>query len=213
MYQKLYLAYRNGFNLIVIAGFILMAFPAFSQTLNPGDGIRLTFYNISDAISGDFYVQKNNSLQLPYIGNLSTEDRLFEDIRDEVVDKYKAIYRNPELNVLPLYRINVFGEVRNPGSYYVTGVEKLSDLLAMAGGETDRASLGKIYLVQDSAKVDINAKEILQKGERINDIGMESGDQVYVPRKKFVSLLSAPTLISLGALFITSYGIMTRNND
>ena len=28
----------------------------FAQTLSPGDGIRIIFYNITDPISGDYFV-------------------------------------------------------------------------------------------------------------------------------------------------------------
>ena len=198
--------------LVMLAG-LLLASNAFSQQLNPGDGVRLTFYNISDAESGDFFVQKDGNIQLPYIGLVQTNNRNFEILQKEILKKYKSIYRDPELTVQPLYKINVLGEVRNPGMYFVTGVEVFSDLMAMAGGETQDANIGKVLIIREDEKMQIDAREMLQKGEKLREIGLKSGDQIYVSRKKILGLNNATVLISLAALVVTTIGVMnsTRN--
>lgn len=174
----------------------------FAQQLSPGDGVKLTFYNISQDVSGDYFVQPDWNLQLPYIGAVNVKNRNFRSIRAEIVKRYEDIYRRPEIIIQPLYKINMLGEVDRPGIYYVSGVEKLSDLLAMAGGETRDANLNKIYLIRDNQKIDINAKEILQNGQRLNDIGLYSGDQIYVSRKSWISR-NTSVVISGGALLAT----------
>ena len=74
-------------------------------------------------------------------------------------------------------------------------MEKLSDLLAMAQGGTIDANLNKIYLVREDQRININAKEIMREGQRLNDFGLSAGDQVYVARRAF-SFRSASLLIS-----------------
>src|SRR4030067_2419149 len=96
---------------------------SYSEQFTPGDGVRITFYNISDQISGDFFVQTDGNIQLPYIGLINTVDKNFESIRAEIVTKYGTLYRNPEITVQPLYKIRILGEIQKPGIYYVTGVE------------------------------------------------------------------------------------------
>ncbi len=39
----------------------------YAQYLNPGDGVRIAFFNISDKISGDYFIQQDGNLQLPYL--------------------------------------------------------------------------------------------------------------------------------------------------
>ena len=92
--------------------------PVYAQYLNPGDGVRINFYNISDAISGDFFVQQDGNLQLPYIGVILTNGRSYEDIKFDVTTKYDSIYKEVELIVRPLFKINILGEVQTPGIYY-----------------------------------------------------------------------------------------------
>lgn len=180
--------------------FFMISNTLFAQELSPGDGIRLTVYNITDDVSGDYFVQKDGNIQLPYVGLIYTTDLDFESVKREIIEKYTTIYRNPEITVQPLYRIIVLGEVRTPGTYYVTGVEKFSDLLAQAGGETRDANLNKIYVIRGNQKININANEILTKGQSLKNIGLEPGDQIYVNRKHWLKRLSLPILISIATL-------------
>lgn len=181
-----------------------------AQTLKLGDGVRLTFYNIEDNVSGDYYVMQDWTLQLPYIGVMEVRNQDFGTLRNSIITSYKTIYRDPELTVQPLFRINVLGEVQAPGTYYVTGFEKLTDLLASAGGETNEADLDEIYLVREGEQIDIDAKKILKQGQNLQDLGLQSGDQVYVSRVGLVSFRNASLLISgigvaatVAAIFLT----------
>lgn len=190
--------------------FVLVSFKSSHlEQFIPGDGVRITFYNISDKISGDYFVQTDGNLQLPFIGLINTVDRNFENIRKEITTKYENLYKNPELTVQPLYKIRILGEIQKPGIYYVTGVEKLSDVIALAGGQTEDANLNNIYFVQDDRKIDINAKEMFEKGKKISDIGLKSGDQVYVPRK-WLSLRKASVILTAVAVSATIVNLLIR---
>jgi len=181
-----------------------------AQKLNPGDGVRIIFYNISDQISGDYFIQEDGYIQLPYIGLINTQDRDFEIIQKEIISKYNSLYRNPELTVQSLYKISILGEVRSPGRYYVTGIEKLSDIIALAGGETQDANLNKIFFIRGEKKINVNAKEIIENGRQVSDIGLKSGDQIYVPRKWWVNVRNASILVSIGAIIVTIINITIR---
>ena len=192
--------------------FLLLPPDTHAQKLQLGDGVRLTFYNIEDNISGDYYVMQDWTIQLPYVGLVQVRDQAFESLRTSIIDSYQTIYKDPELTVQPLFRINVLGEVNAPGIYYVTGFERLTDLLATAGGETQEADLDKIFLLRDGEQIDINAKKILQQGQILQDFGLESGDQVYVSRVGLVSFRNASLLISgLGVAATIAAIFITRN--
>jgi polysaccharide export outer membrane protein len=193
----------------VVFIFFVSFHSAYSQHFTPGDGVRVTFYNISDQISGDYFVQTDGNIQLPYVGLIGTNDRDFESVRAEIISKYESLYKNPEITVQPLYKIRILGEISKPGIYYVTGVEKLSDVLALAGGETENANLNKIYFIQNDTKININAKEMFEKGKKISDIGLKSGDQIYVPRK-WLSLRKASVILTAVAVTATVVSLVVR---
>ena len=182
---------------------IVFSHSLWAQQLNPGDGLRLTFYNISDEISGDYFIHQNGNIQLPYIGLIDVLNDSFPVIQIKVMAMYDSIYKNPELTVQPLYKINILGEVRTPGIYFVTGVEKLTDIIAMAGGETSDANLDYIYLIRQDEEIQVDASEIIEEGHKISDIGLRSGDRIFIPRRWWVSARNTGILISGAALVVT----------
>lgn len=195
--------------LIILSLLLSHPLKGFAQRLNPGDGVRLTFYNITDRISGDYFVQPDSSLQLPYLGQMPIGNLPFEEIKRQIVRKYSELYRNPELAVLPLYKIKILGEVKRPGIYFATGVERLSDLLALAGGQTDEANLKKIYFIVNGKRLRVNADEMLKEGRVLADIGLRSGTQVYVP-KKWLNLRRVSVIFSGIAVTATVVSLLLR---
>lgn len=190
----------------------LMLLPVFlcnnlyAQTLNPGDGIKLIFYNITDNITGEYYIQDDGTISLPYLGRLKAAGVNIDSLKNQIYTKYSKLYRNPELTILPIIRVNVFGEVKNPGFYYVTGTDKLSDLLAKAGGTTQDADLDDINITRSGKEIEINGEKAIENGSKLNDIGLQSGDQIYVTKKWFTGTTATiiiTTASILASLFIT----------
>ena len=170
------------FLVIFISGF-LFGWVSNAQTLNPGDGVKLILYHISDSITGDYFIQEDGFISFPFIGKMKASDRNIDSLKAEINAKYSSLYKNPELTILPIIRINIFGEVRNPGFYYVTGIDKLSDIIAKAGGTTSDADLGDINITRHNKEIEINGEKAIQNGSKLDDIGLQSGDQIYVTRK------------------------------
>ena len=182
----------------------------FGQELNPGDGVRITLYNIEDSVQDNFFIQEDGNIHLPYLGFISTNEKEFSILKKEIIDGYNKIYRNPEINVLPLLRVNVLGEVGNPGTYYLTGFEKLTDLLALAGGETNDSDIDDIRLVRNNLSLEIDLEAFLEGRESFNDIGIESGDQLYVPRTWWVNARDASIIVSGVAVLVAIAGLFTN---
>ena len=198
-------------NLIILTMLLLFyAEFSFGQTLKPGDGIKISFFNIEDSIKGNYYIMDNGNLHLPYLGMINSQKRDFSDIRTEIIEKYSKLYQNPEINVQPLYRIDILGEVGNPGVYYLTGFETLSDLIALAGGETNDSNIEDIVLLRNDSKLDIDLKAFISGKNNIGNIGIESGDKVYVPRTWWVGARDASILVSGVAVLVAVAGLFTK---
>lgn len=201
--------------LTIIIFTILCAFPglnSFAQQLNAGDGIRISFLDIKDLITGDYYIQPNGLVTLPIIGAINTKNKNISDLKKEIGARYDSLYNDPHLSVNALYRINILGEVRQPGFYYVSDYEKFTAILAFAGGTTEAADLDNIKLIRDNKQIDIDMGSIIQEGSTITEFGLKSGDQVFVPRNWWLSNSSWITIaVSAVALVITSYAIFFHN--
>ena len=187
--------------------FLLFSNITYSQQLDPGDGIRLTFYNITDEISGDYFIQQDGGLQLPYAGFFNTVDKDYEFLKSEVITKYDSLYRGVELIVDPLYRINVLGEVGAPGVYYATGVEKVLDMIAIAGGETEDSDMGDVTIVRKGQTIIFDADDIIEGADDTDDFFVTTGDRIYVSRKWWVVGQNTTFLIAAATLLVTTYAV------
>lgn len=153
-----------------------------AQKLNPGDGVRIAFLNIQDEITGDYFIQQDGNIQMPFIGLVKTTNLDYNEIKKVIFAKYSELYKNPALTIQPLLKINILGEVRTPGYYYVTDIEKMTGILALAGGVTGSAANGQINIIRDEKEIQLDSEEIIAKGNTAADIGLQSGDRIYIPR-------------------------------
>ena len=181
---------------------------SYAQELNPGDGVRITFLDIKDEISGDYYIQPSGFIQLPFIGIINTTDRDFKEVKNQIVFRYDSLYRDPHLTVYSLIRINVLGEVTNPGFYYITEIESFMSIIAMAGGTTGSADLESIYLVRNNKRINLDIETIIAEGSTATDFGLQSNDQIYVPRTWWADARGFTIILSGLAIIVTLIAII-----
>jgi protein involved in polysaccharide export with SLBB domain len=112
--------------------------------------------------------------------------------------------------VQPLLKVNVLGEVRKPGIIYVTGVETLRDAIALAGGETSDSDLEKIRLIRGNQRIDINAKQMIKEGINLDSVGLQSGDQIFVPREWWVAVRNWGVVVSAAGLVIATIALIAK---
>ena len=55
------------FAILTAIFYLLLSLSAFAQQLNPGDGVRISFLDINDNISGDYYVEPDGVISLPFV--------------------------------------------------------------------------------------------------------------------------------------------------
>ena len=191
---------------------IFLSLNSYAQQVNPADGIRISFLNVEDVITGDYYIQPNGLINLPYIGAIDTKNRDLKEIKEEIESRYASLYKDPHLSINALYRINILGEVTNPGFYYVSDYEKFTAILAFAGGTTGEADLQNIKLIRNNQQIDIDVETIIQEGSTATDFGLQSGDQVFVPRNWWADNSVWVTIaISAAALVIGTYALFFRD--
>ncbi len=82
-------------------------------------------------------------------------------------------------------QVTVLGEVGQAGSYYLSKQEKLSAVLAMAGGVTKAADLQHIHIISPNGEqCTVNYEPLLQEGTSGPDVLCAPGDTVIVPTNR-----------------------------
>lgn len=160
--------------------------PAFSVNVenkfHPGDEISLHIIGYED-LSGTFLIQSDGSVEIPLIGNVKAADLTPQEITERIKEEFrKYILTEPQVILTATYRVTILGEVEKPGLYKIHGTEKITDLIAMAMGLTDRAKLSNAKISRDSTVIVSNLEQVLKEGKTVSDIGIHSGDIIYIPR-------------------------------
>ncbi|NIM90469.1 MAG: AMIN domain-containing protein [Candidatus Aminicenantes bacterium] len=105
---------------------------------------------------------------------------------------------------LEFNKVYVLGEVRAPKSVVIKGKLTLIDAIAEAGGYTPDAVTSSVMIVRgelgSQKGIRVNLKRILKEGDIGQNIELEPGDIVYVPKtfvvhiERFLRGISAPIL-------------------
>jgi polysaccharide export outer membrane protein len=126
---------------------------------------------------GDFVSQYINGYQvdslgivtLPILGDIPVVGLTLNQIEDRIQQKSLEFLKDPSIKVKLLsFKINVSGEVNNPGIYYSYN-EKLTILeaISMAAGVTDNAQLKNAVLIRETSNgsstynIDLTSKNLL----------------------------------------------------
>ena len=113
-----------------------------------------------------------------------------------------------------LMMVNVLGAVHNPGQVVVRENAAFATVMALAGGQTEKANLKKVVVArkepdakgQQSFK--INLKEYLKTGNRSDFIALRPNDTIFIPDRKAVSFDKLATFIGAAAGGFSIYSII-----
>lgn len=189
--------------LLVLALLLFAGHAAAQQqaTLRPGDAIKVEIWREGD-LSGDFTVGVDGTVTLPLLGRQRLADIPLEMLRDTLTAQYRRYLANPSINVTPVRRVSVLGEVQRPGLYGADPTFSLAAVVALAGGATPNGNLNRIRIVREGTVI----RETAGAGETLTGADIRSGDQIIVEEK---SWFSRNTQIVIGALVTVVTSIAT----
>jgi polysaccharide export outer membrane protein len=170
------------------------------------DVLTVTVWDSPD-LSGKFTVEADGSFTFPLIGRVKAGGlslRQFEgELKKKLADGY---FKNPQVSVaVESYRsqrIFIVGEVRNPGTYPLTGDMTLIEAIARAGSTTPAASPEAIVVRAPAGKAAdgptlpgekeatantqrVNLRD-LQSGTLSQNLALRDGDTIFVPRAESI---------------------------
>lgn len=153
-----------------------------SAALRPGDLVRLRIWREPD-LSGDYRIDEHGSAVFPKIGPLNVGYLAPDSLRALLVASYSVYLQTPSIEVRFLRRVNVLGEVRNPGLYDVDPTMSIADVVAMAGGVTSDGDRERVELIRDGHPM--SAARSPQ--DAVTRVALHSGDQLRVRQRGWFS--------------------------
>jgi protein involved in polysaccharide export with SLBB domain len=134
------------------------------------------------AMSGDFPVAADGTVMLPIIGIAQATDKSVAMLRSELEARYTRELAEPEVQLTPLVRVSVLGEVRNPGLFLVDPTHVVRDVIAMAGGLSPSAKRNRVRITRGGTETVAE----YEAGAAALESGLRSGDEIFVDRRSWL---------------------------
>ena len=159
--------------------------------LGPGDSVNIQVYGQPDMSSTE-YVADDGSINVALVGRVQVSGLSPVEAGERVaqalakgqflVDPHVTI----QIQQSRSQRVVVLGEVRTPGRYVVDPNSSILDLLAQAGGVTEKgADTGYVQrtdAVGNVTRLPVDLKGLSAGSASMSTLKLQGGDSVYVPR-------------------------------
>ena len=159
--------------------------------LGPGDSVSIQVYGQPDMSSTE-YVADDGTINLPLVGHVQVSGLSPVDAGTKVE---KALSKgqflvDPHVSITIVQsrsqRVVVLGEVKTPGRYAVDPNSSIMDLLAQAGGLTDKAADTGYVLRTDAAgnvtRTPVDLRGMVAGSGPVTSLDLRGGDSLLVPR-------------------------------
>lgn len=178
--------------------------------LQRGDQMQLEFPFTSE-FNQTVTVQPDGFINLKGVDDLKVEGMTTPEAVVAIEKAYGKTLHDPVVTIVlqtfvaPYF--SAIGKVEKPGKYNLYGDTTVTQGLAMAGGFTDDAKHSEVVLFRRVSNdwvqaTKINVKDMLKSGNLAEDLHLQPGDMLYVPKN---SISKIKPYIPWG-LFRVNYG-------
>ncbi len=167
--------------------------PPPNYMLGPDDQLIISVFGFSE----QKYTLKINELGEIYIPNVGpiivgglTLEQATEKVRNKLASTiYKAIRTGQTkvqvtLGQIRSIRVTVIGQAKKPGTYTVSSLTTLYNILYLCGGPTDMGSYRQIEIVRGREKRTADLYDFLVYGNQKDNILLQEGDVIRIPYYK-----------------------------
>jgi polysaccharide export outer membrane protein len=171
--------------LMMFAGMLHAA----DNPLGTGDMLRITVYGNPD-MTTETRVTADGTVSFPLVGKVKVGGISVPEAEHSIAKLLEngRFIKQPQVNIIIeqfiSQQVSVLGEVLKPGRYPLDHPSTLTDLLAIAGGVTENGS-DQVTVISHkdgkSSRQEYDVRDIFRKNGS-PDIGVTSGDIIYVPR-------------------------------
>ena len=181
--------------------------------LGPGDQLVLILTGDVE-LSYPLPVTREGFILIPQVGQVYVANLTLDQLRDVLYARlgraYSGLTRGPSAKIrfavsvanVRVNQVYVAGEVRQPGAYQISALGTALTSLYAAGGITARANMRAIEVHRlDKVIARLDLYDYLLRGDKHDDVRLETGDVVYVPlhgrRTQIVGAVLRPAIYEL----------------
>jgi protein involved in polysaccharide export with SLBB domain len=152
-----------------------------ASLLRPGDHLRITVLREDPSFSGEFEIAPDSTLKHPLYNQVRVAGIPLPMLKERIASFLRQFQREPQLEVEPLMKVSVGGQVRSPNVYFLPPETTIADAITRAGGATDIGSPDQVTVTRDGRKLWFSLNET-DANQQLSTI--RSGDQIAVPQRR-----------------------------
>lgn len=180
-------------------------FAGASGPMRAGDRV-LVRISLDTLVVDSARVLGDGRVVLPRLGAVGIAGLPAATIPDSIRSAYARVLSTVAVEVTPLRRVTVLGEVRRPAIYFVEPDAAIRDVVAAAGGITDIGATGKVTLVRDSSTRRVGGWERTAASR----LPVASGDVIWVSREPWWKRNALGILSTAAFLYSVVYTVTRR---
>ena len=166
--------------------------------LGPGDELNVSIWGYA-SVSENLKIADDGAVYPKIVGKIYLNGLSMGEASKLLQAKFGSVYdlKNSQiavsLNYSKVIQVNIVGEVVNPGSYSISSLNSAFNVLSIAGGLTNLASVRNILIKRDNKVVKVlDVYKFLQDPSFSNDYFLKSNDYIVVqPKGKVVIIEGA----------------------
>ena len=155
-----------------------------TYTIGPGDGLRLQLFGAQTAIY-ELSVDRDGVLNVPELGPVTVAGMSFDAMRADIQRRVSAQLTGTDVSVtlsdLRTIQVFVSGDVIKPGSYNVSALSTMLDVLQYGGGIARSGSLRDVRLNRNGQTIArLDLYQLLLFGNASRNRRVHDGDVIFV---------------------------------
>jgi polysaccharide export outer membrane protein len=158
--------------------------------IGPEDVLQISIWK-NEAMSRTVPVRPDGKITLPLLNDVEAAGLTPMQFRDALIKKLTEYMPAPEVSVIVVdprsFKVSVMGEVPKPGRYEFRSRTTVLDAIALAGGLSQYASRGRIFVLRPDGQVKgqkrlpFNYNKAVSAGGEQENFYLQAGDIVVVP--------------------------------
>lgn len=177
----------------------------------PGDAVRIRVWELFSEgktninLNNDYSIDSEGFIVMPVVGEVKVKGLTAYELMQTLEGKFRQYFMNPYIYVRPLIRVTMQGAFNQPGAYRVDPASSLWDLVALAGGPRANCDLEKMRIERGGRVINKSILKSFEEGYSLEEIGIESGDQILAPAYGGIDLRFLVTVVNLFASLALLY--------
>jgi polysaccharide biosynthesis/export protein len=159
-----------------------------NYTIGPQDVLDISVWKEPE-LTRSVPVRPDGKISLPLLNDVQAAGLTPSQLAAQITTSLKKFVTEPQVTVIVTainsQRVFIIGEVLRPGAFPLLPGMTVLQALSSAGGFTQFASLGKIYVLRNEngkqAKYPFNYKAAINGKQVDQNFTLKAGDQIVVP--------------------------------